>query len=375
MRKLIYIILFAIIALISCNSETKTVGDVEEQAQTNNIVEFTDEQIKVAEITTGNLDTIKLSKEIICTGVVEADPSKRARVSVPLGSFIDAIKVNHGDYVRKGSTILLLKHSDFVDLQSNYVKTKSELEYKTTEYNRQEKLFNEKAISEKKFNEVKSEYNSLLIEKNALEQKVLLLGIDASSVNANNISSTIALKAPISGYVDEIYVNLGQFVEPKDVLFDMVDPSGFQIMVEIYSKYKHQLVKGQKLHFKNCDKNCNELNATITSVGQIINNETKTFKAHAKPDRNYKELTTGAFINAKIMVDEADVPALPRNSVITNSSGSFIFIQKTKNTFELIEVNIGEQNDLYIEIKDAGKIKSEQIVTTGANYLYSKLYM
>lgn len=296
-----------------------------------------------------------------------------ASVSVPMGSFIDDIKVHHGEYVKKGSTILMLKHSDFVDLQSSYVKTKSQLEFIGTEYARQEKLFNENAISEKKFYAIKSEYNSLLIDKNALEQKLLLLGLDPNSINENSISSIIALKAPISGYVDEVYVNLGQFVEPKDILFEMVDPSGFQIMVEVYSKYKHQLKNGQKLKFKNCDKDCNELNATITSVGQLINNETKTFKAHATPDSNYSELTTGAFINAKIMVNATHVPALPFNAIITNSNGSFVFVQNSKNTFEIKEIIIGERNDLYIEIVNAELLKNDKIVISGSNYLYSKL--
>jgi cobalt-zinc-cadmium efflux system membrane fusion protein len=367
-----YIIIIVSIAFLSCNTNIEEIENKEVKTTTN-IVNFTDDQIKVAEIKIGTLDTIKLSKEIISTGVVEADPNKLARVSVPLASFIEKINVHHGDFVSKGNTILFLKHADFVDLQSSYVKSKSELEYLTKEYLRNENLFKENAISEKQFNAIKSEYNSLLIENKSLEQKLILLGLDPKLITANNISSIITLKAPISGYVDEIYVSLGQFVEPKDVLFEMVDPSGFQVMLKIYSKYKHQIKKGQKLKFRNCDINCKDLYATITSVGQLINNETKTFKVHAKPDSVYTELTTGAFINSRIMVNNSKVPALLSNAIITNSNGSFVFIQKTKNTFEQKEIKIGERNDLYIEILNAESIKGEKIVINGANYLYSYL--
>lgn len=374
--KYIYII-SAIIFLASCSNpsgnaeETKTNNSVQESP--TDLVVFTAQQIELAEIKTGPLATVSISEEISCTGVIEASPENMAKVSVPSEAYIDKIFKKHGTYVTKGEAVLTIKHNDFIDLQSNYLKLKNELKYKSEEYQRQKRLYNENAVSKKKFNQVELDYNTSLIEEKNLEQKLLLLGLNPKQLTTESISSVIKLKAPISGYIDEIFVSAGQFLEPKDVLFEMINTSDFILMLSVYGKYKSTIKIGDQVQFKPCDANCDPVFAKIFSVGHIIEEKTKTFRVHAQPEALNTKLTTGAFINARILVNSKEVLAVPNNAIVSNADGNFVFVSKTDSSFQLTKVEIGTENSTYTEIKTVGVLKDQNIVLAGANYLYSKL--
>ncbi len=375
MKKKTLLVPFLLLMIVSaCNDAPNNTKESTENKDTVNsqTVTFTDEQIKVAEIKTGKLDSIKMHQEIYCTGTVEASPGNIAKVSVPLPAFIDKIYVRHGVFVNKGQKILSFKHTDFIDLQSNYLKLKTELKVKKQEYQRQKKLFEENAVSEKKFRQTEAEYETILTEFKALEQKLIMIGISPNQLTPEKISSTIELKAPISGYVDEINVTAGQYVEPKDILFEIIKPGNYTIMLNVYTKYKHLIKIGDQVQFRACDK-CPPEKARIYSIGQIVDPQSKTFKVHAIPESKDTRLTVGSFVNAKILINNAKVPALPINSVIQKKDGEYIFIKTSKNDFQIVKVKTGISDNNYIEILSPDTLWNKEIVINGANYLFTKL--
>ncbi len=375
MKNFIYIILTTI-ALVSCNTTAKERYENNESAIVENspkgIVIFTPEQIKVAGIEIGKLREIAIPQEIPCTGIVEASPQNIAKVSIPSAAYIDKIFVQHGSYVKKGETVLTIRHSEFIDLQSNYLKLKNELEYKKEEYLRQKNLFAENAVSKKKFKQVKLDYNSTLIDEKKFEQKLILIGIDPLGLTPEKISSTIKLRAPISGYIDEIYVTVSQYLEPKDVLFEMVNNDDFNIMLNVYGKYDNSINIGDKVKFKPHGKSGESHIAKVFSVGRIIEEDTKTFRVHAHPENKNSTLTAGAFVNAKIFINNKIVSALPINAVVTIENDSYVFVKNSNNSFKLIEVVGGKKNRRFVEILKPETLKGHEIVVTGANYLLSK---
>ena len=375
--KYIFIIIASSLLLFSCENEkansNETQATNENVVSNNNTVTFTEEQIKVANIKTGKVEKISISQEVFSTGVVESSPQNMAKISVPASAFIDKISVKHGAYVKKGQTILTFKHNDFIDLEASYLKIKNELKFKKEEYDRQKKLYNENAVSKKKFNQVELDYNIAKTQKKALEQKLIFIGLNPDELTADKISSNIKLIAPFSGYIDEIFVTTGQYVEPTEVLFELINPSNYNIMLSVYAKYRGVIKVGDKVQFRPCD-NCEPMYAKIYSIGQLLDDKTKTFKVHAQPeDANSVELMSGAYINAKILVNNIEVTALPKSAVITNKNGSFVFVDNSNGNYKLIKVETGESNDKYIEVKNADILEGKDIVVSGSNYLYSNL--
>ena len=130
------------IALISCNGGTK--GAVETKAEEvipEDIVELRGDQIKLANIETGAIETRSLSGTLKVSGTIAVAPQNLATVSMPLGGFVKSTSLMPGNTVRKGQTLAILENQEFVDIQQTYLETKNKFEYSEAEYNRQSELY------------------------------------------------------------------------------------------------------------------------------------------------------------------------------------------------------------------------------------------
>jgi cold shock CspA family protein len=151
----------------------------------------------------------------------------------------------------------------------------------------------------------------------------------------------------------------------------ITNPSGYQIMLNVYGIYHYIIKKGQKVIF-NLAQNPKTFYATVTSITPVINPETETFYVHAKPIKNYKELTEGAYVSAQILSNNQKVYAIEKNAVVTNNSEKFVYIQIKPFTYKKIIVQTALENDKYIQIVNFKKLLGKKIVISGANYIFAK---
>ena len=112
-----------------------------------------------------------------------------------------------------------MEDQQYVQLQQDYLTTKSKLFFAEKEYQRQKELNQNQASSDKVFQQAKADYLSLKINLSALEQKLRLIAIDPEKLSEQNISKSITIKAPFDGFVSKVNVNIGKYVNPSDVVF------------------------------------------------------------------------------------------------------------------------------------------------------------
>ncbi len=91
------------------------------------------------------------------------------------------------------------------------------------EYERHTDLYNNDVYSQKNVQQVTVEYKNLVAMVKSLEQKLLLIGMNPDQVREDNITSTINLVSPIRGYLKSVNVNIGKYVAPTDVLFEIIN--------------------------------------------------------------------------------------------------------------------------------------------------------
>ena len=126
--------------------------------------------------------------------------------------------------VRYGQSIATIEDQSFVDLQQNYLVSKSKLEFLKKDFERQKELNNTKSSSDKTYQMALSEYESQRVAVKALSEKLALIGINGDQLTAENLSRTANIFSPVNGYVSEVLVNIGKYVNPTDVLFQIVNP-------------------------------------------------------------------------------------------------------------------------------------------------------
>jgi len=371
--------IFLLLALISCNSGKKAEIAVPAEVIPENIVEMRADQIKLANIQTGMLEFRSMSGTLKVNGVVAVAPNSMATVSAPMGGYIKSTNLMPGKPVRKGQVLAIIENPDFIDLQQNYLETKSKFEFTEADFKRQSDLYKSDATSQKNLQQVTSDYKILKAQMRAMEQKLRLIGIQASKLTADNITSTANVVSPISGFLKAVNVSIGKSVSPTDVLFELVNSDQLFLELTLFEKDANKVANGQHLHFLINDET-EEHEATIYQTAKSINVD-KNYKVYATVNGKCKNLLPGTYVNAIIEVSGQKVTALPLEAVVSFEDKNYIFLFEKDKTeggkafteYQMVEVQKGVSEGGFVEIQlPAGmEAKGLKVVVKGAYNLLS----
>lgn len=375
-----FIILSAfIVALSSCNNDKKSMKVEEVEVIPDSIVELRDDQVKLSGIETGAIEMRSLSGTLKVSGLVAVAPQNLATVSAPLGGFVKSASLMPGSTVTKGQTLAILENQEFIDIQQNYLETKNKLEYAEAEYKRQNELYKNEVSSTKNMQQVTTEYKSLKTQVKALEQKLALVGINPSNLTDDNISRSIPVVSPISGYVKTVNVNIGKFVSPSDVLFEIVNSDNLFLELTLFEKDADKASTGQKIRFF-INNESEQHDAVIYQTGKSISDD-KTYKVYATVSGNCKNVLPGMYVNAEIEASTNQVTAVPNESITSFDEKDYIFVfEKNKvedgkpfTEYRMIQVQKGVSDKGFTEIvlPEGFDFQIAKVVVKGAYNLLS----
>src|SRR5690606_5195264 len=168
-------------------------------------------------------------------------------VSSALGGYVTSTKLLPGMHFKKGELLAEMEDNQYIQLQQDYLTATAQLENRKAEYDRQSELNRSKASSDKVYQQAKADYETLLISKQALQEKLRLINIRPDKVSAENIKRTVGIFAPFDGYVTQVFVNVGKYVSPSDVLFELVNPRDLHLNLKVFEKDWENVKIGQPL--------------------------------------------------------------------------------------------------------------------------------
>jgi cobalt-zinc-cadmium efflux system membrane fusion protein len=236
-------------------------------------------------------------------------------------------------------------------------------------------LYKENVYSEKNVQQTETEFKKLKAQMRGMEQKLIFLGIDPAKLTEDKITGALPVLAPISGYVRTVNMNIGKFVNPTDVLCEIVNPENVVLELVVFEKDVQKVSSEQKVTFSTPNDPGQTYSATIYQAGKALDND-KTAMAYAKIDQPHGTLLSGMFVNAMIRTSSAEGVAVPEESVVQFNEKSYIFIfkgtrrenGKTISDFEAIEVRKGATDKGFTEITlPAGFVLlNVKVVTKGA---------
>lgn len=366
--------------LISCNGEKKIDNETQNtEVLPDNIVELRADQIKLAQIETAAIQMRSLSETISGNGTIVVAPQDLATVCLPLGGFIKSTTMIAGNPVKKGQILAIVENQEFVNIQQNYLEAKSKLEYAEAEFQRHKELYKDDVYSQKNLQEVTANYKSLKSQVKALEQKLLLIGIQASKLNENNISSSIAIVSPIAGYIKTVNINIGKYVDPTDILFEIVNTNKLLLELTLFDKDIQKVSVGQNIRFF-INNETEAHNAIINQTGKSMNAD-KTYKIYATVMGTCKNVMPGMYVNATIETASTKVTALPSEAIVTFDDKDYIFVyEKDKvedgkpfTEYRMIQIQKGVSNGGFTEIRlpQDQNISTLKVVVKGAYNLLS----
>lgn len=358
--------------ITSCGSKTTTEEATDSTVVESSVASLTEKQVQSIGITTGSLEQKTFSTILKVSGKVDVPPQNLISVSVPLGGYLKSSHLIPGMFVRKGESIAIIEDQQYIQLQQDFLTTQSKIGFLENEYQRQKELNQSKASSDKVFQQAEMELKTQKILVKSLSEKLKLAGINPEKLNENSISKSINIYSPINGYVSKVNVNIGKYISPTDVMFELVNTSDIHLALKIFEKDLDKLSIGQKVVAYTNTYPDKKYPCEILLIGKSLSEERNT-DVHCHFEVYDKALIPGTYMNAEIAVTNAKSYVLPEDAIVRFENKHYVFVKKSATQFEMVEVQIGNTEKGFTEIIKTENLNNQTFVIKGAYTLLMSL--
>ena len=367
----VFLLITLTLFFVECNSKKEE--QTSEAILNENLVSVSNAQLKNVIIETGKLEQKNISSTLKVTGKIDVPPQNMVSVSMPLGGYLKSTKLLPGLHIAKGEVIATMEDQQYIQLQQDYLTTKSKLYFAEKEYQRQMELNQSQASSDKVYQQADSDYKTLRITLSALAEKLRLINLNPNSLSEKNISKSVNIYSPINGFVSKVNVNIGKYVNPADVLFELINPTDIHLNLKIFEKDITKLAIGQKLIAYTNNQPDQKYHCEIILISKDLSIDEHTADVHCHFENYDKTLLPGMYMNAEINIKSNNALTLPKEAVVNFEGKEYIFVVVNKNQFQMTEVKTGNSENGVIEILDNELLTKNNIVTKGTYTLLMQL--
>ncbi len=367
-----YLFIAVLLMLVfNCKKQTK-IESAESHFSVHQVI------LKNDYITNNKLKAGKINKNVFRDtihgeGQVQNSTNSVAAVSAPMHGILKSLRVNIGDYVKKGTNVAILENPEYVKLQQEYLETLSQFNFDKEDFKRQGELSLDNAASLKTLQYCQNEFQKAEVHLYSIQKQLAILGIDADSVTVKNLRSEIVLRAPISGIISGIFVKTGTFCTPETEILNMINDEPAILSLTVDGSNSLNIFSGERIVFHVYNNNCKLYNAEVISVLRWINAD-KSISLRAKILNGDHELLPGMAVSATIYVGLDSAYVIPREAIFKTDSNSYVFIKKGLNCFDPILIKTGKWNADSVKVNSGldGLMQSE-ILFSGVELLLKEM--
>ena len=349
----------------------------EEMEHSSEEVGLTTIQMEKIGLELGRFEMKNLRSTLKVNGQMELPPQNEAHVSSLAEGRISTIFVRPGQKVRKGAHLARLENPEFVQWQQEYLEAMARLEYLDLEVARQSELTRDKIAPRKHLEEVTSERKMTLARMKGLQARMELTGLPVPESVEGTLVKELTVVSPISGFVKEIRINTGVFIDRSTELFEIVDNHHLHLDLKVFEKDLTNIGIGQKIFFSLQNDPGRVMEAAIFAIGKALNEADRTLKVHAEMLQDHEHLLPGMYVEARIIVEDRKVQALPEDAITLDQGLSYIFIKEEvheeETHFRKVAVMTGARDFGFVEVTPLEEIaEGDNIVTKGAYFLMAQ---
>lgn len=371
MKKAIYILTLsaALIAAGCGKTDNHTGNDAEHDHDhaDETEVEMTPEQMRVAGVQLGEISYKNIGRRLRLSGVIAVAPDNMHTIGTPMGGYVRSIKLVPGMKVSKGEVLAVLEDPQYVQLQQDYLTAKAHIGYLESDFARQRDLNEGQAGNMKMLEKARADLAAEQASLAALAEKLRLIGMNPSSVSPGKLTSRINIVAPASGYVSRVMANPGKYVGAADPIAEIMSMEELYLTLTVYEKDLNLIQPGQLVEAYTADKPNEKYTARVKVVSKALD-ASRSASVQCVFEKASSLPGPGTYMNALVVTERHEAPALPAAAVVTHLGEQFAFVQQKPNIFKMVKISSGGCEDNFCAINDstAGSLKGRKIVIGGA---------
>lgn len=262
-----------------------------------------------------------------------------------------------GSEVSQNTSLFTISGGNLTEnnLDANYIETKANYEKTKADFERAKELVNDKIISEAAF----------LQAKNAFENAQTVFNVIAK--NYSTVGQTIS--SPMDGFVKNILVNEGQFVETGTPLAVVSKNKKLILQASVSQKYFSKLPTISSANFKPIGSeevfDTKILNGKIVSYGKSTAGNSAFLPITFEID-NKGNLISGSA--AEVFLKFTPIPntlIIPVSALMEEQGNFYVYVQLGGESFQKREIKIGASDGENVQVI-SGVSEGERVVTKGA---------
>lgn len=324
-----------------------------------NAIVFTKEQSWKVGFSTDQPVLKPFGQVIKTTAQIQSAPDDEITVAARTNGVVvfSGLKVLEGQPVSSGQTLFTISGSGMADNNSalRYSEALNNYQKAKADYERQAELAKDKIVSEKELLSTKNEYDNA-----AAIYEMLKKNFNASGQ---------VVSCPSSGFVKQLFVKNGQYVEAGQPMISVSKNKTIILNAGVPQKYYPILndIVSANIRIPGTDKTytLEQLNGKVISHGR--NADTDNFLIPVVLQiNNVSDFIPGGFAEVFLKtMSNTSAMTVPNTSLLEEQGNYYVLVQITPEMFEKREVKIGPTDGISSEITD-GLSQSERIVTRGA---------
>jgi len=311
---------------------------------------------------------------------IMADPTRLARIALPVTGRISALMVKPGDKVVAGQPLLTMESAEVDEAVSVFRQAvaesrQAEAEVRKAELDlqRMRDLLDVGAVARKEVVEAETDFvhaEAELEQANAglqhSRQLLAMLGIDPAKPERYMTVTT-----PRDGKVIDILVSQGDFYTEYDgpaiVIADLDTVLAIADIPENKIRFMHQHIHAviQFTAFPGED-----FHAQVVRISDVIDPDTRTMRVFMQLDNPQGRLRQEMFGQVRFTGEVQDVPIVPVSAVVYRDNGSFVMVEHSRGIFESRKVVVGRRYGEQLPVLEGIK-SGERVVVDGAILLIS----
>ena len=347
------------IAACSSKNNTTTSDNINIVNSKNEVYKLTETQFNSSEMKLGKFEMKEFYEIVKANGMFDVPPQNRASISSYFGGSVKNIKLMPGQRVKRGQVLFTLENPDYVQLQQDFLESQGQLTYLKSDYERQKKLVQDNVTSQKNYLKSESDYTVTRVKYESLRKKLELLNINPNTLTIETMRTAVSITAPINGYVTEVNITKGTFLNPSDIAMIIVDTDNLHLELNIFEKDLAKVRVGQPIHFRIQEDEGQQYEASVYLVNKTVDAEKRTIGVlgHLSDAKVTNRFTPGIYVQADIYTTSDSLISLPQEALIEVESKYYVLVldSSTSDGYSFVkkEVKTGASNNDNIEIMNA----------------------
>lgn len=284
-------------------------------------------------------------------------PTLSVNVRPQIGGIIQTVNFREGQDVTKGDLLFTIDpgpaQAALTLAKGNLQRDLAQLENAKIQYERDQKLFAQKLISQDVFDTSKA----------AMDALAGSVAADRAAVNNAEFNLQYTeIRSPIDGRTGSLQVHEGNVVKaPDDELLSINQIHPIYVAFSVAERWLPQIQKqmrGRTLAVRASYENMEgePPRGELTFVDNSVDTLTGTIQLKATFPNGDNRLWPGQFVQLSLQLDElTNAVVVPSQAIQTGQDGQYVFVVKNDNTVEMRTVKTGVTSE------------SETVVTSGLN--------